>query len=69
MYFLHYTFYFCFRLFKFGKESINETKSRALQAKRAGDLQLAQKYVKHVDIMRREVAEAEASIAHESDNV
>ena len=49
------------------KESINETKNRALQAKRSGDLQLAQKYVKHVDIMRKEVAEAEASIAHESE--
>lgn len=49
------------------KGSIGETKNRALQAKRSGDLQLAQKYVKHVDIMRKEVAEAEATIAHDSE--
>lgn len=47
------------------KECINDTKKLALEAKRAGDLQLAQKYVKHVDIMRKEVAEAEASMAAE----
>lgn len=45
------------------KECINDTKKLALEAKRAGDLKLAQKYVKHVDIMRKEVAEAEASMA------
>ena len=48
------------------KNSIGETKTRALQAKRSGDLQLAQKYVKHVDIMRKEVAEAEVNMAHDS---
>lgn len=48
------------------KESIGETKNRAIQAKREGDIQLAQKYVKYVDIMRKEVAEAEANIAHDS---
>ena len=69
MYLLHYTSTSVLDYLNSVKESINETKSRALQAKRAGDLQLAQKYVKHVDIMRREVAEAEASIAHESDSV
>lgn len=45
------------------KECINETKKLAIEAKREGDLKLAQKYVKHVDIMRKEVAEAEASMA------
>jgi hypothetical protein len=49
------------------KECINDTKKLALEAKRSGDLQLAQKYVKHVDIMRKEVAEAEASMAAESE--
>jgi len=47
------------------KECINDTKKFALEAKRSGDLQLAQKCVKHVDIMRKEVAEAEASMADE----
>lgn len=45
------------------KECINDTKKLALEAKRSGDLKLAQKYLKHVDIMRKEVAEAEASMA------
>ena len=47
------------------KICIDEAKQFALEAKRSGDLQLAQKYVKHVDIMRKEVAEAEANLAAE----
>lgn len=45
------------------KQCIGEAKTLALEAKRSGDLQLAQKFVKHVDIMRKEVAEAEANMA------
>lgn len=47
------------------KQCIEDTKKEALAAKRADNLQLAQKYVKHVDIMRREVSEAEASMAEQ----
>lgn len=50
------------------KACIAETKTLALQAKSAGNLQLAQKYVKHVDIMRKEVSEAEAAAVGGTDN-
>lgn len=49
------------------KTCINETKLAALQAKRDGDLALASRFVKHVDIMRKEVAEAEANLAEENE--
>ena len=49
------------------KEGINEAKKMALEAKKCGDIRLAQKYVKHVDIMRREVAEAEANMAESNE--
>ena len=57
-------FYFIFKDYLASvKKCINDTKLFALQAKREGDLVLAGKFVKHVDIMRKEVAEAEASLA------
>lgn len=50
------------------RQSIEETKKLALEAKKVGDLQSAKRYVKHVDIMRKEVAEAEANMASEDNN-
>lgn len=45
------------------KKCIIDTKLAALQAKRDGDLALARRFVQHVDIMCKEVAEAEANLA------